>query len=160
ARLDSVDNNQNFVGAWVTFRPDKGRAIDAYYLVLDNTSRVVQQGVDRGNFTRHTLGGRDSGDGGGCLWDLEAAVQPGRQGGDGGEGWRGEGGGCGRRVRARGGRVSLGGNGVVPDHLGVLRLRQRGQHAERRHRYHVQPAVRVWSLLPGVARPGREAEHP
>jgi len=79
ARLDSVDNNQNFAGAWVTFRPEKGRAIDAYYLMLDNTNRVVQQGVNRGNFTRHTLGGRYSGDEDGFLWDLEAAVQLGRQ---------------------------------------------------------------------------------
>jgi len=79
ARLDSVDNNQNFAGAWVTFRPEKGQAIDAYYLVLDNTNRVVQQGTNRGNFTRHTLGGRYSGDEDGFLWDLEGAIQLGRQ---------------------------------------------------------------------------------
>jgi len=79
ARLDSVDHNQNFAGAWMTFRPEKGRAIDAYYLMLDNTNRVVQQGVDRGNFTRHTFGGRYSGDEDGFLWDLEAGIQLGSQ---------------------------------------------------------------------------------
>ena len=39
-RLDSVDNNQNFVGAWATYRPKKGQTIDAYYLMLDNTNQL------------------------------------------------------------------------------------------------------------------------
>ena len=34
-----MDNNQNFAGAWATYRPKKGQALDAYYLFLDNTNR-------------------------------------------------------------------------------------------------------------------------
>ena len=79
-RLDSVDNNQNFAGAWATYRPKKGQAIDAYYLLLDNTNRVTQQGIPRGNFTRHTTGGRVSGAEGNFLYDFEAALQFGSQG--------------------------------------------------------------------------------
>jgi hypothetical protein len=82
-RLDSVDNNQNFAGAWVTHRPDKNHAIDAYYLMLDNTNRVRQQGLTRAPFTRHTFGGRLVGQGVGCtenvLYDFEGAMQLGTQ---------------------------------------------------------------------------------
>ncbi len=38
--LDSVDNDQNFAGAWVTYRPKKGHSIDGYYLFLDDTSPI------------------------------------------------------------------------------------------------------------------------
>lgn len=82
-QLDSVDNNQNFAGAWVTHRPDKNHAIDAYYLMLDNTNRVTQQGLTRAPFTRHTFGGRLVGQGLGCnenvLYDLEGAMQLGTE---------------------------------------------------------------------------------
>ncbi len=78
-RLDSVDNNQNFAGVWVTHRFDKQHAIDAYYLMLDNTNRTVQQGLTRAPFTRHTFGGRLAGQGVGCnenvLYDFEGAMQ-------------------------------------------------------------------------------------
>ena len=47
-RFDSVDNNQNFAGAWATYRPKQGQAIDLYYLMLDNTSRITQIGIPRG----------------------------------------------------------------------------------------------------------------
>jgi hypothetical protein len=81
--LDSVDNNQNFAGAWVTHRPDKGHSLDAYYLMLDNTNRVVQQGLTRAPFTRHTFGGRATGQGVGTvknlLYDFEAAMQLGTE---------------------------------------------------------------------------------
>ena len=83
ARLDSVDNNQNFAGAWVTHRPDKNRTVDAYYLMLDNTNRVTQQGLTRAPFTRHTFGGRLVGQGVGCnenvLYDFEGAMQLGTE---------------------------------------------------------------------------------
>lgn len=80
-RLDSVDNNQNFAGAWVTYRPEKTRALDLYYLMLDNTNAVTQQGIRRGNFTRHTVGGRYSGVSGNVLFDSETAIQLGSQNG-------------------------------------------------------------------------------
>ena len=78
-KLDSVDNNQNFAGAWATYRPAKGRSIDAYYLVLDNTSRVTQLGLGRAPFTRHTFGGRYAGSDGNFLFDTELAMQLGVQ---------------------------------------------------------------------------------
>ncbi len=75
-RLDSVDNNQNFAGVWTTTRPQKGQAIDLYYLMLDNTNNVVQQGIQRGRFTLNTFGGRYVGDRDGAyLWDFEGAMQ-------------------------------------------------------------------------------------
>jgi hypothetical protein len=78
--LDSVDNNQNFVGAWTTYKPKKGQAIDAYYLMLDNTNAVTQQGIVRAPFTRHTVGGRYVGDRDGTLlWDVEGAMQLGTE---------------------------------------------------------------------------------
>lgn len=80
-RFDSVDNNQNFAGAWATYRPRAGQAIDAYYLMLDNTNRVTQLGIPRGNFTRHTAGGRYAGNEGNFLFDAEAALQFGSQNG-------------------------------------------------------------------------------
>jgi hypothetical protein len=74
--LDSVDNNQNFAGAWTTYRPRKGQAIDAYYLLLDNTTPIVQQGITRGPATLHTFGGRYVGDRDATLlWDFEGAMQ-------------------------------------------------------------------------------------
>jgi hypothetical protein len=82
--FDSVDNNQNFVGAWGTYRPKKGQAIDAYYLMLDNTNRVTQLNIQRGNFTRHTIGARYAGTAErnpNLLFDSETAFQFGSQNG-------------------------------------------------------------------------------
>lgn len=76
----SVDNNQNFAGLWTTYRPKKGTAVDLFYLFLDNTSRVVQQGLTRGPHNVHTIGSRYSGDQNGFLWDFEGAVQLGELG--------------------------------------------------------------------------------
>jgi hypothetical protein len=83
-RFDSIDNNQNFFGAWATYRPKKGQNIDAYYLLLDNTNRVTQLGIPRGNFTRHTIGGRYVGvaeRNPNVLFDSETAFQFGSQNG-------------------------------------------------------------------------------
>ncbi len=80
-RFDSVDNNQNFAGAWATYRPVKGQSIDAYYLMLDNTNSITQQGIKRGNFTRHTIGGRYAGNIDSFLFDSETAFQFGSQNG-------------------------------------------------------------------------------
>ena len=119
ARLDSVDNNQNFAGAWATYRPKKGQAIDAYYLMLDNTNRVAQQGIAAGNFTRHTFGGRYAGDEDGFLCDFEGAMQLGSQ--DGQDVVAG--------MATAGAGYHLKDAPLEPDRLGVLRLRQRGQPA-------------------------------
>ena len=83
-RFDSVDNNQNFFGAWATYRPKKGQNVDAYYLMLDNTNRATQLGIPRGNFTRHTVGGRYVGAteaNPNLLFDSETALQFGSQNG-------------------------------------------------------------------------------
>lgn len=80
AKLDSVDNNQNFAGAWFTYHPDKNSALDLYYLFLDNTNTIIQQGIVRGPFNVHTLGTRYSGDKDNFLWDVELALQLGERG--------------------------------------------------------------------------------
>ena len=80
-RFDSVDNNQNFAGAWATYRPKKSQAIDAYYLFLDNTNVAAALDIPRGQFTRHTFGGRYVGNVENFLFDIEAAMQLGSQNG-------------------------------------------------------------------------------
>jgi hypothetical protein len=57
-RMDTADHNQNFYGAFVTYKPRKGTFIDAYYLMLQNTTPIVQTGIVRGPFNLHTFGGR------------------------------------------------------------------------------------------------------
>ncbi len=80
-RLDSIDNNQNFVGAWATYKPKQGTYLDVYYLLLDNTNAVTQQGIVRSPITLHTFGSRLAGDiDNTFLWDFEAAMQLGRRG--------------------------------------------------------------------------------
>jgi hypothetical protein len=80
-RFDSVDNNVNFAGTWLTYKPKKGTTADLYYLMLDNTNAVTQQRIVRSPFTRHTIGSRFAGDlEGEWLWDFEGAVQLGAQG--------------------------------------------------------------------------------
>jgi hypothetical protein len=82
--FDSVDNNQNFAGAWATYRPKKGQAIDAYYLMRDVTNAPTVLGIPLGNSTRHTLGGRYVGvleSNPNVLFDSETAVQFGSQNG-------------------------------------------------------------------------------
>jgi Alginate export len=79
--FNDVDNNVNFGGAFVTYRPRKGSSIDAYYLALDNSTRLVEQGIIRSPSTIHTIGGRYAGDiDEAFLWETEAAIQVGRQG--------------------------------------------------------------------------------
>lgn len=80
SNFDSVDNNQNFAGAWYTHRPKPGTFIDAYYLFLDNTNNLTRQGIVAAPYHVHTLGGRYAGDRAGFLWDVEAALQLGERG--------------------------------------------------------------------------------
>jgi hypothetical protein len=73
--FDSADENINLAGLWLTQKPQKGEAIDYYYLLLDNENSTAPQGVVRTPTQAHTLGSRWSGDRCGNLWDVEGAVQ-------------------------------------------------------------------------------------
>jgi hypothetical protein len=78
---NSGDNNQNFAGAWATYKPKKGTTRDFYFLVLDNTNNVTQQGIAKAPFTNYTLGSRWAGDRDNAfLYDFEGGVQLGRRG--------------------------------------------------------------------------------
>ncbi len=79
-KLDSGDNNQNFVGGWFTYRPKKGTTLDLFSLTLDNTNDVTQQGIQRSPFTVNTTGARYAGDSNGFLYDFEGGFQVGRRG--------------------------------------------------------------------------------
>ncbi len=79
-RFDSVDNNQNFAGAWTTYRPKKGQFIDAYWLFLDNTNKAARLGAPFAPFNVHTLGTRYAGDKNHWLWDVELMLQLGERG--------------------------------------------------------------------------------
>jgi hypothetical protein len=79
-RFDSVDDKQNFAGAWFTYRPEKGRAIDLYYLDLDNGNHnVLGQFAGRsrvsGSFNTSTFGSRYAGNQGDLLFDFEGMYQ-------------------------------------------------------------------------------------
>jgi hypothetical protein len=79
--LSSADHRQNFAGAWLTYRPQKGTFLDAYYLVYDNANPVVKTGLLRDPATIHTIGGRYCGDiDDRFLWDSEGAIQLGKVG--------------------------------------------------------------------------------
>ncbi len=77
--FDSPDENANFAGSWLTYRPEKGRFLDLYYLYFGNTNDVVQQGIVRYPADIHTLGTRWTGDKDGWLWDTELMLQMGQQ---------------------------------------------------------------------------------
>ena len=79
-RLDSVDNNQNFFGSWLTYRPRKGDFLDLYWLFLDNTNVTRQQNINVAPTSVHTIGGRSTGNRDGFLWEVEANVQLGERG--------------------------------------------------------------------------------
>jgi hypothetical protein len=79
SRFDSVNDHRNFAGLWTTYRPRKGTALDAYYLVLDDTEPAPPPGVTKPQppYTVHTLGSRYFGDYCHFLWDFEGMVQVG-----------------------------------------------------------------------------------
>ncbi len=85
-QLDSHDNNQNFIGGWFTYRPEKGHFIDLYYLWLDNTNKTVTKTPPAGfplavaPYNVHTIGTRYTGDKNHVLWDAEGMVQWGERG--------------------------------------------------------------------------------
>lgn len=77
--FDRADEDQDFAGTWFTYRPKKGTFLDAYYLFLNNSNTVVQQGIVRAPTDVHTLGTRWAGDREGFLWDFETMLQLGEQ---------------------------------------------------------------------------------
>jgi hypothetical protein len=79
-RFDYADHNQNFAGAFVTYRPEKKEAIDLYYLYLDNHNTTAVKGIVTAPTTVHTLGSRYSGNRDGFLWDAEGMLQLGDRG--------------------------------------------------------------------------------
>ncbi len=80
SEFDRADENQDFAGTWLTYRPEKGRFVDFFYLYLDNSNNVVQQQIERAPFEAHTFGSRWTGDQNGWLWDYELAMQVGDRG--------------------------------------------------------------------------------
>lgn len=79
-RFDSADYNRQFAGAWATYRPVQGQAVDAYYLYLDSDLKVPFgfSGGGRSGYDTNTLGLRWSGDHNDLLWDVEGGYQFGR----------------------------------------------------------------------------------
>lgn len=77
--FDSPDENADFAGTWLTYRPEKGRFLDFYYLYFGNSNQVIQQGIVRYPADIHTLGTRWTGDKNGFLWDTELMLQLGQQ---------------------------------------------------------------------------------
>jgi len=79
---DRPDHNRNFGGLWTTYRAQKGRFFDLYYLFLDNTDHLAQRGITVAPYNVHTLGTRYAGDlDNRFLWDVELDWQFGRRGG-------------------------------------------------------------------------------
>lgn len=79
SEFDRPDENRNFAGSWLTYRPKKGEFVDFYYILYDNENSAVQQSIVRSPFQNHTLGSRWTGDNNGWLWDFEGALQFGEQ---------------------------------------------------------------------------------
>jgi hypothetical protein len=77
--FDQADSEQNFAGAWLTHRAQKGRFLDLYYLYYGNGNTVTQSNIARAPFDLHTLGSRWTGDKDGYLWDVELAMQLGER---------------------------------------------------------------------------------
>lgn len=80
--LDSADNNVQFYGAWISFRPAKGQFADLYYLGLDDDAPIADPLTPggrrpRGDLAVHTVGARWAGSSGSFLYDFEGMVQGG-----------------------------------------------------------------------------------
>ncbi len=78
--LDRSDENQDFTGTWLTYRPEKGHFVDFYFLNLDNRNTVTQQNIQRAPTQVSSFGTRYTGDRNGWLWDYELVLQTGEQG--------------------------------------------------------------------------------
>src|SRR5579864_1755272 len=73
------DDNQDFAGAWATWKPQKGQFLDLYYLFFDNRNTTVAAGLTRAPCAVNTFGGRYVGSIKQFLWDFEDMVQIGQQ---------------------------------------------------------------------------------
>ncbi len=74
--LDEPIDTEDFVGLWTTYRPQKNRSIDAYYLFLSQSALTAKgEGGALGGFDVSTIGSRYSGDSNDRLWDFEAMYQ-------------------------------------------------------------------------------------
>jgi hypothetical protein len=79
-RFDSVDDKQNFSGAWFTYRPVKNQAIDFYYLDLDNDNHTflgetVGKARPKGSFNTSAFGARYAGNQENLLFDFEGVYE-------------------------------------------------------------------------------------
>lgn len=80
AGFDQPSHDVQLAGGWFTYRPTRGHAFDLYYVYSNNSTSVVQQDVTIAPSRFSTLGSRYTGDRANVLWDIEGAVQFGRQG--------------------------------------------------------------------------------
>lgn len=83
SQFDAPDENQNLAGTWWTYKPRKGETVDLYYLMLNNSNPVVQQGIVRSPTHNHTFGSRWAGAKNDWLWDFEGMMQTGEVAGNG-----------------------------------------------------------------------------
>jgi hypothetical protein len=77
--FDQADSDQNLAGGWLTYRGQRGRFLDFYYMYYGNENDVRQQDIPLAPFDLHTLGSRWTGDKDGFLWDFELAMQLGQR---------------------------------------------------------------------------------
>jgi len=81
SKFDEGDSKRNFSGAWLTYRPMKGQAIDLYYLNLDiaqhdlTTTPVTGAGGVRGSADLSTIGSRYAGNYQNVMFDFEGMYQ-------------------------------------------------------------------------------------
>ena len=75
SHFDSAEANRQFAGVWGTYKPQKGRAIDLYYLYLDEDFPLVAHSTGRGGDNVSTFGARYVGDKNNVLWDFEGMYQ-------------------------------------------------------------------------------------
>ncbi|MBL8890603.1 MAG: alginate export family protein [Planctomycetaceae bacterium] len=74
-RMDRVDGNQHFGGAWLTRRPTENRTVDHYYLFLTNSAPGNQFGLGTLAYDVHTFGIRVNGNEGQFHYDYEGMLQ-------------------------------------------------------------------------------------
>jgi hypothetical protein len=74
-RMDRVDGNQHFGGAWLTRRPTENRVTDHYYLFLTNSAPGSQFGPGTPPYDVHTFGTRVHGNEGQFHYDYEGMLQ-------------------------------------------------------------------------------------
>ncbi|TWT75855.1 hypothetical protein Pla123a_26380 [Posidoniimonas polymericola] len=85
--FDEADYNQSFYGVYATYTGAKSASYDLFYLGYDNENPyaavppVFGASAGSADFSIHTFGGRMFGGSGDWLYEMEAALQTGRQSG-------------------------------------------------------------------------------